>query len=246
MRVEEILKVADPDDRETVRLLDQSVKENRETYKRRSTKANLDNWEAAEKKLNEKICDLKLKYFPNSEFQNVKQAINYLTSNGFKISDSTFYNHITEGRIKRRENQTFLKKDLDAYANNPHRPLPRLDGSKIDSDEKNRRDLANELLRERIRKQKIQNDKDEGKLVEIDKAFLISISMLGQYEARVIHLANVEIHNWSQMLKKGKLELFREHFRNCIFNISNELANSEKISVIFKNDIDTDRETIFD
>ena len=116
-------------------------------YQKKKTAANLNNWKAAEKALNEFVASITAEPVNEKTFRGVPAVVKYLHDQGWKISERTAYNHKDKRLLLPRKDGKYYQSDLDRYAAGGS--LQRLDGARDPGGEDN---LAEEKQRAETRK----------------------------------------------------------------------------------------------
>lgn len=97
-------------------------------YQKDSTAANLRNWRAAEKELDEFLASIGEGATTERTFRSITAVVKYLYDQGYKISDRTGYNHKHKGLIRPRADGKYYLSDVMAYAGAGH--IQKLDGTR--------------------------------------------------------------------------------------------------------------------
>lgn len=95
-------------------------------YQKKKTAANLNNWKAAEKTLNEFIDSKTSTPVNEKTFKGIPAVVKYLHDQGWKISERTAYNHRDRRLLLPRKDGKYYQTDLDRYAAGGN--IQRLDG----------------------------------------------------------------------------------------------------------------------
>ena len=117
-RTEQLLEAITPQEKAALSVLYASVGKNLAEYQRKSTAANLKNWENANAAYKRYFDELKEKYFPaDRTFKNIQEVLSHLRAEGFKIAQSTAYKHAKEGLLKATAaNGEFTLSEVEHYA----------------------------------------------------------------------------------------------------------------------------------
>lgn len=156
-RVKKLLEVCSPQERTDLLVLVQAVVKNLQEFRKENTAEKLKHWKASKAALNESVEQLWRKYFPDEiSFKNIQEVVSYLQQQGWKVSDSTVYNHKRDGLISPNAQGRYLQKTVDKYA---AQNLERLDGGRQDpgGDE----DLQKQIKDAELRKVNAQANKIE-------------------------------------------------------------------------------------
>lgn len=87
----------------------------------------------------------------------------YLVARGYKVSDRTVYDHISNDKLTEQDSGGFLRSDVDKYAETYLRKRAEKSSEQI------RIDADTELKRERTRREKMNNDLLAGNLISREK-----------------------------------------------------------------------------
>lgn len=118
-------------------------------YQNNKTAANLKNWQAAEKALNEFIDKITSEPVNEKTFRGIPAVVKYLHDQGWKISERTAYNHKDKGLLLPRKDGKYYQGDVDRYAASGN--IQRIDGTRnagypdSPSDEKQRAETRKAL-----------------------------------------------------------------------------------------------------
>ncbi len=99
----------------------------------------------------------------------------YLVSRGYKVSERTVYDHISDGKLTEQASGGFLRSDVDRYAETYLRKRAEKSSEQI------RIDADTELKRERTRREKMNNDQLAGNLISREK-------IGAEFAARIVEL----------------------------------------------------------
>jgi len=137
-------------------------------YKQESTSARLRDWRSAEAALEEFVSSIGGGYSQTEKtFPSIPAVVEYLRSQGWKISTRTGYNHRGKGLVRPRKDGKYYLSDVNNYAQSG--ALQRLDGARnesfdLDTERKKRADADNAEAVARINKKKA--DAIEGRYIE--------------------------------------------------------------------------------
>jgi len=123
-----LLDVADEKDQVKLKVLHNAVITCLKNYQAESTSSHLNDWQRAEKALDEFMEMLWAQHFQDEKtLANVLAVVDYLTTQGWRAGKSTIYKHQKEGRFRPQPDGSFLISDAEKYA---AAFLKRLDGSR--------------------------------------------------------------------------------------------------------------------
>ena len=133
-KFEQLLQVADTDAQIKLRILYNAVVSGIKEYGAAGTSANLNNWKSAEKELDKYIEKLWAKHFQGEQsFPNIRAVVRHLEENGYKISQSSVYNHQKAGKIKPNSKGEYTLSAVEHYIAEAN--LRRIDGTKPNDDQ---------------------------------------------------------------------------------------------------------------
>ncbi len=127
--------------------------------------ANVKEYEKANRSIEEYFKKKEAEASNEIRFQNILDVSGYLQSEGWKISKSKLY--ADRGIIKTQADGSYLKKDVDKYA---EKFLRKLDGSDIDSDPFEKLKEETRLTKERADKVAFENEIMRGSYVLREEA----------------------------------------------------------------------------
>ena len=136
-------------------------------YNKEKTAANLKNWQASETAFDEFINSISSTPTNEKTFKGVPAVVEYLHSQGWKISLRTGYNHRDKKILLPRKDGKYYQSDIDRYAASGE--LQRIDGSKpelsdADSDRKRKAEADSAEFDARIKR--IKAEAIEGRYVD--------------------------------------------------------------------------------
>lgn len=190
-RVKKLLEVCSPQERTDLLVLVRAVVKNLQEFQKENTAERLKNWKASKAALNESVEQLWRKYFPDEiSFKNIQEVVSYLQQQGWKVSDSTVYNHKRDGLISPNAQGRYLQKTVDKYA---AQNLERLDGGRQDlgGDE----DISRKIKDAELRKTEAQAEKIEHEN-QIRKGRYIDITIVEQDRAARAVLFKSDLRNF--------------------------------------------------
>lgn len=127
---------AAPDEKIKLRILYDAMIETLKDYKSKYSQRNLRAWQAAETALDDFANNLKAIDNAGIEFKTVKEVVTYLQSKAPLTVQSSVYNHVKKGFLKKNNNGKFSLIDVDIYATQYVKNYDQKDG--IDSGEHNK------------------------------------------------------------------------------------------------------------
>lgn len=225
-------------------------------YNKEKTAANLKNWQASETAFDEFINSISSTPTNEKTFKGVPAVVEYLHSQGWKISLRTGYNHRDKKILLPRKDGKYYQSDIDRYAASGE--LQRIDGIKpelsdADSDRKRKAEADTAECVARINK--VKADAIEGKY--IDREIFedeLSVQAL-QFRNSIVTFINSmaeEIVSYiggdvSRIPDLIEFMLTRadEHFVKCAeqMELTGPLVDIDKIDTSDTDDDNEDRET---
>lgn len=136
-------------------------------YQKKKTAANLNNWQAAEKALNEFIDSISTTPVNEKTFKGIPAVVKYLHDQGWKISERTAYNHKDKRLLLPRKDGKYYQTDLDRYVAGGN--IQRIDGINGPGNQDN---LTDEKQRAETRKAVAQAEHWELK-TQISRGFYV-------------------------------------------------------------------------
>lgn len=128
-----LLDTVDEKDRIKLTVLHNANLTGIKNYRDEPTSTHLNNWQRAEKALDDFVNFLWSRHVQQEEtFPNILAVVAYLTDQGWKISKSAAYNHQKKGLLRPHPDGLFYVADVERYA----KTLERKDGSKPESIDK--------------------------------------------------------------------------------------------------------------
>ena len=125
-KISKLLEVAAEKDQVKLKVLHNAVITCLKRYQVESTSAHLNDWQRAEKGLDDFIEYLWSQHFQEEKvLPNVLAVADYLTTQGWKAGKSTIYKHQKEGKLRPQPDGAFRIVDAEKYASTF---LKRLDG----------------------------------------------------------------------------------------------------------------------
>ena len=139
-------------------------------YKNDKTASSLKNWKASETALDEFVNSISANPVNEKTFSGIPAIVEYLHTQGWKVSQRTAYNHRDKQLLLPRKDGKFYQSDVDRYAASG--VLSRIDGTKqeapdVDLDRKKKAEADSAVYDARIKK--IKAEAIEGKYVDRDK-----------------------------------------------------------------------------
>jgi hypothetical protein len=128
-----LMEVLHEEDALRLKVLNNAAVDALENYQKTPTAANLKNWKSADSALDELAGELWSRYFPEeSTLGNIIEVVEYLQGKGWKISQSTGYNHRNKGKLRPDSSGRFPVSAVEEYARNNLDPLDGLFVDKTD------------------------------------------------------------------------------------------------------------------
>lgn len=164
---EKLIRDQPPDIKAKGILLFNGVLKGKTAYQAEPIVAKLKDWRASESALDEFIASLNVGLTNEKTFTGIPAVVEYLHSQGWKISLRTGYNHRDKRILLPRKDGKYYQSDIDRYAQTG--VLPRLDGIKqeiIDSEIERKKRADADISEYEARIKRIKAEAIEGKYVE--------------------------------------------------------------------------------
>lgn len=240
--VEKLLENADATDKAALTVLYNAWVNTFNTYKASSVKANLAEWQAAEKALRSKVEELTAKYFGSPDAKVLadrKAAWQFLKDEGYKVSSQTVYNAANKGKLIVQADGTVTESDALAYA---AKNLKKISGKKGKPD-KVADGLANEnlsLMQVRRKKLQFEYEKERGRYIsksDVRAEIAIKIAFL---DAGIRHFFRTFLSDWVHRVggNPRKTDMLLELINTELDRLFNEIGRFNDIDVIIVKDID--------
>lgn len=136
-------------------------------YKDEKTAASLKNWQASEAAFNDFVNSISTTPTNEKTFNGIPAVVEYLHSQGWKMSLRTGYNHRDKRILLPRQDGKYYQSDVDRYANSG--ALQRLDGIKqeaADTDLERKKKAEADSAEYDARIKRIRAEAIEGKYVD--------------------------------------------------------------------------------
>lgn len=225
-------------------------------YNNEKTASNLRNWQASEAALNEFINTITSTPTNEKTFKGVPAVVEYLHSQGWKISLRTGYNHRDKKILLPRKDGKYYQSDIDRYAASGE--LQRIDGSKpelsdADSDRKRKAEADSAEFDARIKR--IKAEAIEGRYVDREifedelsaqaLAFRNSIvTFINSMAEEIVSYVGGDTSRIPDLIE-FMLTRADEHFVKCAeqMELTGPLVDIDKISETDTDDDNEDRDT---
>lgn len=164
---EQLLENHPPDIKAKGILLYNGVLQGKSAYQKEPIVSKLKDWKASEEALNDFIDSIRPQETNEKTYKGIPAVVEYLHSQGWKISLRTGYNHRDAKLLLPRKDGKYYQGDIDRYANSGI--LPRIDGTKpelsdANSDRKRKAEADSAEYDARIKK--IKAEAVEGQYIE--------------------------------------------------------------------------------
>lgn len=143
------------------------VLDSMKAYRDENTAARLKNWQASETALDEFVASISSTPTNEKTFNGIPAVVEYLHSQGWKMSLRTGYNHRDKKILLPRQDGKYYQSDVDRYANSG--ALQRLDGIKqevSDTDLERKKKAEADSAEYDARIKRIRAEAVEGKYVD--------------------------------------------------------------------------------
>ena len=224
-------------------------------YSKEKTAANLKNWQASEAAFNEFVDSISSTPTNEKTFKGIPAVVEYLHSQGWKMSLRTGYNHRDKKILLPRKDGKYYQSDVDRYASSGE--LQRLDGTKpevsdADSDRKRKAEADSAEFDARIKR--IRAEAIEGKYVDREifedelsaQALAFRNSIQTYIHAQAEEIVSYVGGDVSKIPDLIEFMLTRadEHFVKCAeqMELTGPLVNIEKISADDSDDMTDESE----
>jgi hypothetical protein len=156
-----------------------------------------------------------------------KTAIHeYLLNKGYKVGERTLYDHIKFGKLQASSDDggVFLKSDVDEYAERYLRQTANK------SSEQQRVEADVDLKRERARRERLQNDVMEGKLISREKVGAEFASRIMEMNQAHEGLVNTLPHELAGKSEPEIRDILKEAFRRLFIGYCRKLEEVDSVS----------------
>ena len=235
-----LLEAAGEIDQDALTVLYDAWSEKFETYRSANSKANLAEWQAAEKALKAKADELAARYFdaPGTRvLADRLEAWRYLESEGYKVSRQTVYNAAKKGKLAVQADGSITESDALAYA---AKYLKKVAGKNGKPDKLAEERAAEELALIRTKRERMDFEfaKDRGLYIlksDVRAEIAIKIAALDAY---IRHFFRTYLADWIHRVggNPQKAAMLQELINTELDQAFNEFGRMEDIDVVVVKD----------
>jgi hypothetical protein len=171
------------------------------------------------------------------EFKNRKEVAAFLKKEGWKVSQSTFYEHSKIGMIwPDVEKKRYSLKAVLKYAKTHLVPMGTMQKKKDEDLQRKKIEAEIEWKQEQARREKIKRQKEEGELIERDRIYLELASRAAVLEAGLKGMIQIRAGEFVALVggdEQKAAELVREITAEVDL-VMNEFATMKEFEVVFK------------
>jgi len=168
-KIKKLLELADEQEIVRLKIFNNTSVTGLKKYNEDPTTARANNWQRAEKELDELVTSLSSKYLKSEiTFPNVLAVVDYLKAHDWKVGKSLAYLHKKERILRPQKDGLFYLKDVEKYAANH---LHRVDGSRgsdVDQLQEEKKQIEKNILLETLRHKNLKNNILDGLYVPRD------------------------------------------------------------------------------
>jgi hypothetical protein len=240
--IAKLRELASDTDKAALEVLCNACESKFEIYKQADSRANLSEWQAAEKALKSKVDELSAKYLDPAGTRVLADRIEawrFLQSEGYKVGRQTVYNAAASGKLIMQPDGTITESDALAYA---AKNLKRAASKAGKPDKIAEQRAAEELELVRIKRAKLEFDfkKDRGLYLlktDVRSEIAIKIAVL---EAGIKHFFRTFASDWIHRVggDPQKVQMLLEWINAEFDSLLNEFGRMEDIGVVVVKDDD--------
>ena len=234
--IEKLRKIANDTDRDALNVLCAACENKFELYKANDSKANLGEWQAAEKALNAKVDELSARYLDAAGTRMLAdrtEAWRFLQAEGYKVGRQSVYNAAASGKLIVQPDGTITESDALAYAVKNLKKVASKAG-KPDKVAEQRAEEELALLRTKRAKLDFEFQRDRGLyLLKTDVRAEIAIK-IAALEAGIKHFFRTFAADWIHRTggDPKKAQMLIEWINAELDSLLNEFGRMEDIGVV--------------
>ncbi len=242
--IEKLRELTNAADTEALEVLCNACESKFEIYKTADSKANLSEWQAAEKALKSKVDELSAKYLDTVGTRVLADRIEawrFLQSEGYKVGRQSVYNAAADGKLRMQPDGTITESDALAYAAKNLKKVASRSG-KPDKIAEQRAVEELELARIKRAKLDFEFKKDRGLyLLKTDVRSEIAIK-IAALEAGIKHFFRTFAADWIHRVggDPQKAQMLLEWINAELDSLLNEFGRMDDIDVVVIKNGDTD------
>ncbi|WP_054031007.1 hypothetical protein [Desulfatitalea tepidiphila] len=234
-RIEKLFAVVGDDQKEILSTLQKAAADTLAAYKADNSAARLRDHQAASSALDQMLSDLESRHFGKPQsFANVKEALEFLKAQGYKIAKSKMYADAQRGILAVQEDRSVLESDVLAYA--VRAGLEKTPEKSTKVDDRIFADKASaelDLLRAREAKLRFEHEREMGLYLPKADVRAELAMKLGAIEAGVKNLIAVNLVEWIESV--GGDPKLSEDLQGTIFEeidaLMNEFCNFDELQI---------------
>ena len=239
-RVEHLLGLVAPEEKTAIGTLYNATVSTLKAYQEANSASRLRDWQAADAALEQMVIELEAKYCgkPNA-FANVKEALEFLKAQGYKIAKSKMYADAQRGILAVQEDRSVLESDVLAYV--VRAGLEKTPDKNPKVDDRIFADKASaelDLLRAREAKLRFEHEREMGLFLPKADVRAELAMKLGAIEAGVKNLIAVNLVEWIESV--GGDPKLSEDLQATIFEeidtLMNEFCNFDELQIVLRLD----------
>ena len=172
-------------------------------------------------------------------FKTRKKALDWLSENGFKISQGKFYKDCCpDGVVPLKKNGSVDKADVVRYANTLNVTTPQT--KELSKTRENKEELERKILEVKLAKNSLDLDREREKWLSSEKAFALSAGLAGAIKDAVSYHIRHEVLDVIEAAGgKKSMETDCIEAMDAVFVLAyNEVANKETIRLIYYDDVE--------
>ncbi len=211
-----------------------------DAYKADDSKANLTEWQAAEKVLKVKVEEYSGKYGEAIEkpIENLMGVVQFLKAQGYKIAKSKVYADAKSGLIKVNQDGTVNESEARAYAQRYLKKVKsgKKDDGKLDTLHREKAEAELESVRKKNQRLQFAFERDQGlwmKREDVETQFAIK---MGAIDAQIKDMIRFRALDWINAVggNSKKVDVLIELMNADVDQRFNELAEIEELKVMIR------------
>ncbi len=237
-RVEHLLGLVAPEEKTAIGTLYNATVSTLKAYQEANSASRLRDWQAADAALEQMVIELEAKYCgkPNA-FANVKEALEFLKAQGYKIAKSKMYADAQRGILAVQEDRGVLESDVLAYA--VRAGLEKTPDKSTKVDDRIFADKASaelDLLRAREAKLRFEHEREMGLYILASDARAEWAMKLGALEAQIKNTLAVNKEEYIEIVggDPKKAPEFQERAFEDVDGAFNEVANLDELQIVLR------------